>query len=306
MTFDTFEPELLRLLYPGTMKPYYVYKWERAGQASIIRHYPPATRANLPGPNCQPDAIGFRGLMVQDYETPLSEQGLVKLAWVGIDIDAEDNDKVCLNLRLGSLGDYVASLLCSDPVVVRSSKSGMGCHVVVPLVEVELMTYDKAKAVAKQISKRFVDKLATEQINCCVTGLPNMWLYTQGGKQKTLMVPHELYHPTEAELAVQGVASTGPHEVVNATKFSGLAARVISQLANDGILPPDLPNKTQVNVGRVRRSLSKIGVEFETRSKCRLEHETETNGYIELLADGTVRLVSNADDNSIVLTLASV
>lgn len=307
MTFDTFEPELIKLLYPGTLKPYYVYKWGRDGKASVIRHYPPATARNYPAPNEAPDGIGFRGLMVQDYETPLAEQGLVKLAWVGIDVDAEDNPVVCQNLRLGSLADYIASLFCSDPAVVRCSKGGQGAHIIIPLTEIELLTYDRAKVVAKRIAQKFIDRLADEHIETCVSGLPNMWLYTQGGKQKTLTVPNDLYHPSPQELDLSGVVPGGTRalEAVGVAKFSGLAARVISQLANDGILPPDLPGKTQVNVGRVRRSLSKIGIEFETKSKCRIEHEAETNGWIELQNDGTVRLMSNADNNTVVLTLVS-
>ena len=307
MTFDTFEPELIRLLYPGTLKPYFVYKWEREGQASVIRHYPPATRVNLPAPSTAPHAIGFRGLMVQDYEQPLSEQGLVRLSWVGLDIDAEDNPQVCQELRLGSLADYVQSLLCASPAVVRCSKSGQGAHVIIPLSETEMMTYDRAKVVSKRIAQKFIDRLKDEHIECCVTGLPNLWLYTQGGKQRTLTVPHELYHPSPQELDFSGVVPNGVTrlEPVGATKFTGLAARVIGALTADGIIPPDLPGKTQVNVGRVRRSLSRIGIEFETKSKCRIEHEGETNGWVELQSDGSVRLISNPDDNKVVLTMVS-
>lgn len=314
MTVDTFEPDLMNLLYPGwqdgNFKPYYVYKWERSNMASLIRHYPPATKSylNYHAPVEPPSSIGFRGLMVQDYDTPMVNQGYVKLCWVGLDIDAEDNGHVIQHLKLGTLADYVSTLLCNLPAVVRCSKSGQGAHVLVPLAEVELMSYDRARAVTKAIAKRFEGLLLDEDIKTCVTGLPNMWLYTQGGAQKTLGKTNDLYHPTESELSAQ-VFQTGPVDdkgvVGPALKLDGLAAKMANQLVSDGIIGPELPSKTQVNIGRVKRSLAKIGIGLDTRSKCRVEHEHEPNGYIEITVDGTVRVFSNADNNSVILTLVS-
>lgn len=312
MTVDTFEPDLLNLLYPEQaraegFKPYYVYKWERDGLSSIIRHYPPArqTYSQYHAPSDAPSSIGFRGVMVKSYDTPMVQQQEVKLCWVGLDIDKEHNESVIRELRLGTLADYIQTLLSAVPAVVRCSKSGHGAHVLVPLADMEAMPMIRCKAIAQQVASKFQALLGDHGIETCVTGLPNMWLYTRGGAQRTLSLTNDLYHVTPDELQAPAAYSAPEVQALSVGRFEGLASRVVNQLVADGVLHPDLPGRTQVNIGRVRRSLAKIGIEFNTKSKCRVEHEHEPNGYIELTGDGTVRVVSNADDNSVVLTLVS-
>jgi hypothetical protein len=311
MTFDTFEPDLVNLLYPPQYRdagwhPYYVYKWSIEGRAAVIRHYPPARVAShIIEPRMPPSSIGFRGLMVRDHHVPMSDQPSVLLCWIGIDVDAEDNDHV--HLQRGTLADYISMLFVNEPVVTRSSKSGAGAHVLIPLRAPLEMSYDKAKRVAKAIADRYETYLNNEGIVTCVSGLPNMWLYTQGGKQATVGMTNDLYEPTIEELnpsttafpTVQHVENSGPPQ------FSGMAARCLNTLVEAGVMSPEFPKRTQINVGRVKRALANMGVELETRSKCRPDHEHEVNGYIELSEDGTVKVISNPDNNSVILTLVS-
>lgn len=313
MTYDTFEPDLMSLLYPPQYRetgwlPYYVYKWSVAGRAAVMRHYPPAKDNYLSycEPNSPPSSIGYRGLMVRSHRIPMIQQPTVLLCWVGLDVDAEDNDHV--HLQRGSLADYIASMFVNEPVVTRKSKSGAGAHLLIPIRAPLEVSYDKAKCVAKAIARRYEQYLNDEGIVTCVTGLPNMWLHTEGGKQATVGITHDLYEPTVDELKATPVFSSASCPAVEGTgpaQFGGMAARCLNKLVEVGVISPEFPAKTQVNIGRVKRALETIGIELETKSKCRPEHEMEINGWIELTPDGTLRLISNPDNNTVILMLVS-
>ena len=243
--------------------------------------------------------------MVRSYDQPMVDQPRVLLCWVGLDVDAEDNDHV--HLQRGSLADYIAAMFSNEPVVTRASKSGAGAHLLIPIRAPLEVAYDKAKSVAKAIARRYESYLNDEGIVTCVTGLPNMWLYTEGGKQSTVGITNDLYEPTIDELNPKTVSFAAPPETEGngPPQFSGMAARCLNVLAQNGIISPEFPPRTQVNIGRVKRALETIGVGLETKSKCRPDHEGEVNGYIELLADGTLKLFSNPDNNTVILMLVS-
>lgn len=291
----------MRLLYPMQFqaqgwKPYYVYKWSRDGGAAVIRHYPPAkqTYAVYHAPDLEPSSMGLRGIMVKSHDQPMCDQEKVLLCWVGVDVDAEDNDHV--GITKGTLGDYIALLFQNEPVVTRSSKSGMGVHLLIPLKNPLELNYEAAKVVAKKIAKRYVDYLSDEGIVSCVHGLPNLWVASDGGKQQTLMITNDLYVPTEQELHVGTLTPAAqPLDGDVSRNFTGLAWKALNALVVAGIVPEDCPARTQINVGRVKRALEKVGIPVETRSKCRVEHEHEPNGFVELTSDGELKVFSSAD-----------
>lgn len=123
---------------------------------------------------------GFVGLLVQDYKRPVQEQ-LVKIAWTGIDIDGDDNS----HLTLDEMFDRTLSAVGPN-TVIRTSKSGRGLHVIMPWEKSDWKEYKQAKTEAKHDAAIFVKRLLDVGVTPCVFGLVNMWLFSEGGKQRTL------------------------------------------------------------------------------------------------------------------------
>lgn len=124
---------------------------------------------------------GFMGLAVEDYHKPIAQQKS-RVAWYGIDVDGKDNVYEPQQLA------YICAELFNNDAIIRYSKSGNGVHIIFPCDKTGL-SYEEAKQWAKQACIPHLKRLVDSGICPCVYGLVNMWLYSEGGKQKTLHVP---------------------------------------------------------------------------------------------------------------------
>ena len=126
---------------------------------------------------------GFVGLLVEDYRRPVQSQKL-QLAWRGIDIDGSDNSDMALETLIQTVIP-----LFEHTAVVRTSKSGTGLHLLFPYKAPTPGTYMALKQMAKHDCIPAITTLIKHNIAPCVFGLVNMWLFSEGGKQRTLHVP---------------------------------------------------------------------------------------------------------------------
>ena len=237
---------------------------------------------------------GYRGLLVQDYRKSVTEQP-VKLCWAGVDIDAPDNPD-------RDLPGEVSDLLFNQ-CLIRTSKSGKGVHCIVVFYRAIECAYHTALETAKRAVHGIEEELAEAGIKSCVAGLPNLWLWSDGGLQRTVSdTGVTVSAPTQ--IAAAPVPRFEP-QPVDRSAFSGLALEVLLRLSEARMIRLPYTGRTNVNIGRVKRVLDGVCT-INTRSKCRAEHESEVNGFLEITADGTIKLVSNADNNSVVLALHSL
>lgn len=124
---------------------------------------------------------GFVGVTVEDYKRPIAEQN-VRICWTGIDIDAEDNGPAWDVERAAyKVYDLIPK------AIIRTSKSGNGLHVILPWgIDGYPRPWSQAKMEAKHDTAVHVKRLIDADIVPCVFGLVNMWLFSEGGKQRTL------------------------------------------------------------------------------------------------------------------------
>jgi hypothetical protein len=281
-----------------TWSPYHVFMAAGPNESPHINHWPPAETSGCYFKPSHVISTGLRGLMVNDLSIACSEQKS-RLLWVGIDIDAEHNPDH--GARLTS--DVVTCL--GHVGTVRLSKSGKGCHVFIRCSNTSEYKYDYVKRLARHVVQPYVERLIAAGIKPCVHGLPNLWVQTRGGLQRTI---HEnttfkvdLSGIVLPVLAFEAPGSTGT--CIKLDAFNGLLLKLVMKLQEDKVLGDPLSVKTNVNVGRVRRSLEPLGVKFETQSKCRLNHADEVNGFIELDPCGGLCLVSNPDNNKCIFRM---
>lgn len=123
---------------------------------------------------------GFVGLTVEKYTLPISQQQ-VRLCWTGIDIDGEDNNHLSVE-QIATKSHEVIGNKC----IIRTSKSGKGVHVLMPWGETTPKPYVHAKMEAKHDAAIYVKRLLDVGVVPCVFGLVNMWLYSEGGQQRTI------------------------------------------------------------------------------------------------------------------------
>ena len=274
---------------------YHVHRFKVPGGHSI-RHYPTACEGKLnsePRDHTGVDMIGFRGLMVRDEASWIGEYPVL-LAWVGLDIDAEHNPHV------DKLPERVAEVVC-DKGTVRTSKSGAGAHVFFRIAGQPKLPYEEAKRVARRFAAGAEDRLYTKAgIVCCVTGLPNLWVWSEGGRQREVRVCKEWNLPPEGSYVLRGEKPAAPVSGTGLAQYSPMIQAILKILHVANVLDVNnLAPKTQVNIGKVKRALAGH-LDFATKSKCRPEYEHEINGFIQLdAANGSFALVSNADNGSV-------
>jgi hypothetical protein len=284
----------------GEDNEYRVVQLEENGTRRIY-HLPPAQFELDSVPDMTNLKLyGLRGLVVDSLLTPLNEQRC-KIVWLAIDIDHEPNAQIV------DLPKRVVELL-GDVGTVRLSKSGQGVHVFIRCTGMQMTgDYDHVKRLARVATRPYVERLVNAGIKPCVYGIPNVWVWSEGGLQKMIHV-NETFKCDLSNVVVP-CPTINSHDAtgrsINPEQFNGKTLEVIQVLQKANVLPADLKSKTNVNIGRVRRALAGI-VEFKTESKCRVTHEQEINGFIELTTDGTFALVSNPDNNSVVLRLISL
>lgn len=151
-----------------------------------VSHWPGSSGQQSEVMPTQEKMWGFVGLLVEDYKKPVSDQQ-VRLAWHGIDIDGSDNP----DMDVTSLVTKTI-MLFEHEAVVRTSKSGTGIHLIFPRREPVVGQYGNLKALAKADAIPQLLKLVKNKVAPCVYGLVNMWLYSEGGKQRTLHIPEWL------------------------------------------------------------------------------------------------------------------
>lgn len=267
-------------LYDGNERFYRVYSNTSQGQRRMV-HVP---SKNGGGRALSPyDMLGLRGVSVGDLSGSHAQP--VLLHWGGIDIDWEDNEN-----KWGP--DALAKDVCQmiPDAMVRTSKSGKGLHVFFKLAMARpFPSVQEAAEAARGITLPVKTHLENEGVACCVSGLPNFWVWSEGGLQRTLQwgkpVVVEAFTPAPARVAgsYSGSVPLGPR-----------ARKLVDAL---GVEPT---KQTNVNIGKVKRSLNTVGLDFETRSKCRPEHEHEINGFIQF-DDFHVRIFSNPDQKCVLI-----
>lgn len=181
------EENLLTRIYGATVGspghlPYRVFSDGRGESYGLTRV------EHWPGSHGQPGEVmptdcklwGFVGLTVEDYKRPVQEQP-VRICWTGIDIDADDNTHLSFDGMLERVRQSV-----NHNTIIRTSKSGRGLHVIMPWPKSDPRPYAQAKTEAKHDAAIWVKQLITNGVTPCVFGLVNMWLYSEGGQQRTL------------------------------------------------------------------------------------------------------------------------
>ncbi len=316
------DPVLHELLHEPVNRyqlPYYVTRYHD----DTMAHWPglkgDVGKMSYKGNLIQWDAkaVGYRGINVLSYSDPVTEH-FVQLRWAGIDIDAKDNpDRFCgygvdaRALEPDSLINRVCRVI--PAAMVRLSKSGKGVHVILRLDPkcYPTVSYDQAKQLARGMVAGPKVALQAAGITVCVTGLPNLWLWSEGGKQKTVQ------EGTTVELPGAWSECGAPKCYGNTAQqdreipldnFKGTPAAILVKLLDAGLIRDAgfgrccVYHKAQINVGEFLR---KTGIKVTTKSQCRPEHAHEVNGYLELGEDGSLKLFSNAD-NGVILALYSL
>jgi hypothetical protein len=274
-----------------------------------IKHWPPA---NADTPHFIPDyvcAIGRRGLAVKDEQRNKALKGqTVRLCWAGLDIDFDDNE--CAYYMTDgnpeTLSQRVVRLL-GDKLMVRLSKSGHGCHCFLRIKDAPEMSYDKARAVARAMVQPYVQLLKDNNIICCVTGLPNLWVWTSNGQQRTLTMPDYDEDATPYLEATPFIWPSTPEAEFGYVKLENFGPKlrgIILTLCKAGILTTPPATRTQVNVARVKKALEGQ-VDIKTKAKGREGHEHEPNGVLTL-TDSELKLLSNSDNNKTILKLVEL
>lgn len=291
LTKEKFYVEDMPIYFPGNA-PKRAYVVERRGAKML--HMPPKSKPITPSRYAQfcglgpTTALGVRGVEVEDPYQPADSQKCW-LNWAAIDVDDGEQP----------IGEWHPHLMrtLNGAAHVRSSKSGKGRHVLFMFDKpYEFFGVAAAASAAKAFVKPWVDKLNAAGIQTCVSGLPNLWVWSEGGKQSWIY-KSSIKH-------VLGVTAC-PTIPLPRTKpclsmflmTNGFGWEVAKRLVEHGIvLTKDgkINRHTNINVGRVKAALENL-MPFKTKSKCRPEHAGETNGFIEI-DEYSVSLFSSADN----------
>lgn len=178
--------DLLKQIYgpdvgkPGHL-PYRVFSDGRGESYGLtnVEHWPGVKGQKGEVMPTQMKLWGFIGVTVEDYKASIKDQP-VKLRWTGIDIDGEDNPR----LSVDEIAYKAFDLMPNS--IVRTSKSGLGVHVILPWGDTYPKPWAQAKMEAKHDTAVHVKRLIDVGVVPCVFGLVNMWLFSEGGKQRTL------------------------------------------------------------------------------------------------------------------------
>ena len=249
-------------------------------------------------------ALGVRGVQVEDMFKPADTQKCW-LNWAAIDVDAEGQWPVLGELGNGCSWQEMLERVLEGCAHVRASKSGEGRHVLFMFDKpYEFFGVTAAAAAARAFVKPWVDKLNAAGIQTCVSGLPNLWVWSEGGKQSWIYMS-KVKHPLSYFAPVaQTHVNFGPYIMSDCVQVSGdgPGIEIVHRLWDHCIIRGDSLNcrpltvdrHTNINVGRVKEALKDL-MPFKTKSKCRPEHAGETNGFIEI-DEYSVSLFSSADN----------
>lgn len=286
MNYQAIAADFDCLYHPTSMERYRVFRFKRDDPKAMV-HYPPKKKERDASKwvSVARDAwaLGYRGVCVSDLGK-LQDEQLVELHWACIDIDwpqkMEMSPKELLDRVATALycRMYEGSVGYSKPAAhIRTSKSGNGLHC--------FFKFDRpypfngvcsAEAAAHAFIMPWVKKLNDAGIETCMRGLPNMWVWSEGGKQHwECWGPAVAMHALAPEL--QTVQRRAPKELEADAPREGLAGEIAQALSAAGI--PVGPHE-QINIGEVKRALEKV-LPIKTVSSCRPGHEGETNGFLE-------------------------
>ncbi len=194
-----------------------------------------------------------------------------EIAWVGLDIDAEDNPATDLT-----------ALTYPGASMVRTSCSGQGIHLIYRLEQPILCTHETANRVIKMITAPLVEALGT--IKVCKADRRMFWLV--GGKNQILS-------QTDERLIVNLIPiAPGNMPPVNEPLFE--VTPLIAEWA--GKLGVNIRKSTPVYVGDIIKRLGEMGEVIRTKSSMR--GNGQVNGYIDITPT-SISLWSYADGHVI-------
>ena len=165
--------------------PYRLFAWAGETYSMKVMHFPGVEANPIPIERAyEAPYHGYRGLLVQDYARSLNDQR-VRFMWSAVDIDAKDNPGKGPVELYDRAYEALKYFQYAHPLVFRASKSGNGLHVIWKMNGAEC-SYAEAQATAKIKAGQLVRALLAADIMTCVYGLPNLWLWSEGGKQRNL------------------------------------------------------------------------------------------------------------------------
>lgn len=193
-----------------------------------------------------------------------------EIAWVGLDIDAEDNPAIDLT-----------ALEYPGASMVRTSCSGQGIHLIYRLEQPILCTHETANRIIKQITAPLVEALGT--IKVCKADKRMFWLF--GGENRILAQSDERLAVNLIPIAPGNMPSTEPLIAVTP---------LIAEWA--GKLGVQVRKSTPVYIGDIIKRLAEMGEVVHTKSSMR--GNGQVNGYIDITPT-SISLWSYADGHVI-------
>ncbi|HNW09817.1 MAG TPA: hypothetical protein PKI71_00490, partial [Candidatus Rifleibacterium sp.] len=193
-----------------------------------------------------------------------------EIAWVGLDIDAEDNPATDLTAL-----DYPGASM------VRTSCSGQGIHLIYRLEEPILCTHETANRIIKTITTPLVENLGT--IKVCKADRRMFWLC--GGKNEILA--------QSDERLVVNLIPIAPENMPEKEPLIGVTPLIAEWCEKLGV---QIRKSTPVYIGDIIKRLAELGEVVRTRSGMR--GNGQTNGYIDVTAT-SISLWSYADGHVI-------
>ena len=215
----------------------------------------------------------LRGCTQLAYENlfePMAGQRC-EIAWVGLDIDAEDNPATDLTAL-----DYPGASM------VRTSCSGQGIHLIYRLEQPILCTHETANRIIKIITAPLVEALGT--IKVCKADRRMFWLC--GGKNEILA--------QSDERLVVNLIPIAPGNMPPIAEPLIAVTPLIAEWA--GKLGVQIRKSTPVYIGDIIKRLAEMGEVVRTKSSMR--GNGQTNGYIDVTPT-SISLWSYADGHVI-------
>jgi hypothetical protein len=193
-----------------------------------------------------------------------------EIAWVGLDIDAEDNP-----------GTDLTALEYPGASMVRTSCSGKGVHVLYRLAEPILCTHETANRLIKQVTAPLVGALGSVKV--CKADRRMFWLI--GGENRIIS-------QTDCWLTV------GIDPVIQSNTPIAEPLMDVSPLIREwaGKLGVQIRKSTPVYVGDIITRLAEVGEIIRTKSSMR--GNGQVNGYIDITPT-SISLWSYADGHVI-------
>jgi len=214
----------------------------------------------------------LRGCTQLAYENlfePMTGQRC-EIAWVGLDIDAEDNPATDLT-----------ALAYPGASMVRTSCSGQGIHLIYRLEQPILCTHETANRIIKTITAPLVENLGT--IKVCKADRRMFWLC--GGKNEILA--------QSDERLVVNLIPIAPENMPEKEPLIGVTPLIAEWCEKLGV---QIRKSTPVYIGDIIKRLAELGEVVRTRSGMR--GNGQTNGYIDVTPT-SISLWSYADGHVI-------